>query len=274
MHIVAISNNKGGVAKTTTCLSLGACLAVSGYRTLVVDLDPQADLTLAAGLDAETLAWSVVDLLRPVQNELLAPQQVVLETDIEGLDILPSDPRLASVERFLYEQAGYETTLTRIFEPMNSIYTYILLDCPPSLGGLTLMALTAARWVIIPVQCEYYAARRLLRLLDVVDAVRARTNPDLSCYLLATMYDQRTRIGQGILEQLKLRFPDRGADSVGLLDTVIGVDTRLRECPAAGEPITLYAPRTRASRQYRQLAREFHLRVSDLRKGKYGAAEG
>jgi chromosome partitioning protein len=266
-HIVAISNNKGGVAKTTTCLSLGACLAASGYRTLVVDLDPQADLTLAAGLDAETLAWSVVDLLRPAQAETLGPHQVILETGVDGLDVLPSDPRLASVERFLYEQAGYETTLARIFESMDSVYTYILLDCPPSLGGLTLMALTAARWVVIPVQCEYYAARRLLRLLDVVEAVRTRTNPDLSCYLLATMYDQRTRIGQGVLEQLKLRFPGR------LLDTVIGVDTRLRECPAAGEPITVYAPRTRASRQYRRLAREFHLRVSGLQERKYGASE-
>jgi chromosome partitioning protein len=273
-HIVAISNNKGGVAKTTTCLSLGACLAGAGHRTLVVDLDPQADLTLAAGLDAEALALSIVDVLRPAHSETLDLHRVVLGTDVEGLDILPSDPRLASVERFLYEQVGYEMTLARIFESMNSMYTYILLDCPPSLGGLTLMALTAARWVIIPVQCEYYAARRLLRLLDVVAAVRVRTNPDLSCYLLATMYDQRTRIGKGVLEQLKLRFPDRGPDAARLLDTVIGVDTRLRECPAAGEPITLYAPRTRASRQYHQLAREFHLRVSSLQKGRYGASEG
>ena len=114
------------------------------------------------------------------------------------------------------------------------------------------MALTTACWVLIPVQCEYYAARRLSRLLDVARAVRERTNPDLTCYLLATMYDRRNRICGGVLEQMRLSFPDQ------LLKTVIGVDTRLRESPATGEPIILYSPRTRASQQYRQLACEIH----------------
>jgi len=132
-----------------------------------------------------------------------------------------------------------------------------LLDCPPSLGALTLMALTAAQEVLIPVQCEYFAARGLGRLLDIVAAVQGRTNPDLTCHLLATLYDRRNRICRDVLGKLKAHFPER------LLDTVIGVDTCLRECPAVGEPIILYAPRTRASQQYRQLAREFQARIQD-----------
>ncbi len=249
--IIAISNNKGGVAKTTTCLSLGACLAELGYATLVIDLDPQADLTLAAGFDAEALAWSIADLLSPMDPDTVPERDVVIcPTAVERLAILPADPRLANVGRQLYDWDGYEWRLLRLLRPWLEAYAYILLDCPPSLGSLTLMALTTARYVIIPVQCEYYAARRLGRLLDVVGIVRSRTNADLVPHLLATMYDQRTRIGRGVLEQLKLNFEGQ------LFDTVIGVDTRLRECPAVGEPIILYAPQTRARQHYRELARE------------------
>jgi chromosome partitioning protein len=269
-QIVAISNQKGGVAKTTTCLSLGACLAELGQRTLVVDLDSQANLTLAAGLDPDVyeLEWTLSDLLEPfgAASPPFPPASggerggaVIQPTLMEGLDILPADVRLASVERWLNEQDDYETILAQILELWQAdgrrVYDYILLDCPPSLSPLTLMALTAAQSALIPVQCEYYAARGLSRMLDVVAAVRERTNPDLTCHLLATLYDQRNRICQGVLAQLRVNFPD------WLLDTVIGVDTRLRECPAAGEPIILYDSHTRASRQYRQLAREFHARI-------------
>lgn len=259
-HIVAISNNKGGVAKTTTCMSLGACLAELGYRTLVVDLDPQADLTLAVGLDVDELEWSLADLLDPgngATSSRTSPPDVsalIHPTGVEALDILPTDPRMAGTERLLYDCDDYETTLAQTLVPWHGEYEYILLDCPPSLGGLTLMALTAARWVLIPIQCEYYAARRVRRLLETVEIVRERTNPDLTCYLVATMYDQRNRICRGVLQQLRWHFSSQ------LLDTVIGVDTRLRESPVAGEPITLYAPRTRASQQYRQLARELPAR--------------
>jgi chromosome partitioning protein len=258
-YIVAISNNKGGVAKTTTCMSLGACLAELDHRTLVVDMDPQADLTLAAGLDADELEWSLTDLIEPGRNATSADVKRGIQlTQVEALDILPADPRMAGVERLLYEHNGYEMILARMLAPWHDEYEYILLDCAPSLGGLTLMALTAARWVLIPVQCEYFAARRMRRLLEAVTIVRERTNPNLTCYLLATMYDKRNRICQGVLQQLRQHFSSQ------LLDTVIGVDTRLRESPAAGEPITLYAPRTRATRQYRQLAREFLARVRVL----------
>jgi chromosome partitioning protein len=257
-QIIAISNQKGGVAKTTTCLSLGACLAELGHRTLIVDLDSQANLTLAAGFTPEDLEWTLADLLYSFDEESPpARDEVIQPTLMEGLDILPADLRLASIERFMYDQDDYETILAQTLAPWQAEYDYILLDCPPSLSALTLMALTAAQRVLIPVQCEYYAARGLSRLLDIVDIVQERTNPGLICHLLATLYDQRNRICQSVLEQLRDTFPDR------MLDTVIGVDTRLRECPVVGEPIILYAPRTRASQQYRQLAREFQAKTQD-----------
>ncbi len=253
---VAISNHKGGVAKTTTCVSLGACLAEAGHRTLLVDLDPQADLTLAVGLDAEGPDYSVVDLLDHTNPESTAKiTEIIHATKIEGLDILPADPRLASVERLLYDQEDYEMLLSKILSPIQPEYDYILLDCPPSLGALTLMALSTAHSVLIPVQAEFYAARRLDRLLDVVDVVRDRLNQHLITYLVVTMYDQRNRICRGVLDQLRLSFSKR------LLNTVIGVDTRLRESPAVGEPITMYAPRTRATKQYRELARELDNKI-------------
>lgn len=262
-HTIAISNHKGGVAKTTTCLSLGACLAEMSLRTLVVDLDPQADLTLSVGLDADELKWTMADLLEPVVDGTWTgswrespPVEVIQPTGFEGLDILPADPRLASIERFLYDLDDYEMILAQILSAWQEGYDYILLDCPPSLGAYTLMGLTAAQNVLIPIQCEYFAARRLERLLEVVDAVQERTNPGLSCLLLATMYDKRNRICRSVLEKLRINFPER------LFETVIGVDTRLRESPALGEPIILYAPRTRASRQYRQLAHELHQKTN------------
>lgn len=266
-HIVAISSSKGGVAKTTTCMSLGACLAELGHRTLIIDLDPQADLTLAAGLDVDALEWSLVDLLdidndntlaRELQTSPPDASAAIYPTEVRALDILPTDPRLAGIERLLYEYDDYETTLARTLVPWRNEYEYILLDCPPSLGGLTLMALTTAQWMLIPVQCEYFAARRVRRLLETVEIVRERANPNLAYYLVATMYDKRNRICQGVLQQLRWHFPSQ------LLNTVIGVDTRLRESPAAGEPITLYAPRTRASQQYRQLAHEFPARLQRI----------
>ncbi|MCG3207928.1 MAG: Sporulation initiation inhibitor protein Soj [Anaerolineae bacterium] len=253
-RIIAISNHKGGVAKTTTCFSLGACLASLGQRTLIVDLDPQADLTAAAAINLAEPGETLADWLPPFRNGQSRPLPVY-PTAAAGLDILPADSRLASAERHLYDTAHYETILAELLQPLNTTYSYILLDCPPSLGAITLACLTAAQHAMIPVQTEYFAARRLNILLEVISAIKQRTNPGLDWHLLATMYDQRNRISCGILDQLKHAFPGQ------LLDTVIGVDTRLRESPAVGEPISMYAPRTRASRQYFDLAREIHQKI-------------
>ena len=259
----AISNQKGGVAKTTSCFSIAACLAEKGYRTLVVDLDPQAHLTMAAGYDPDNLEKTVVDLLLASGGQA-DWTGVRLETALENLHLLPGDLRLAHIERQFAEQEGYEYLLRQILEPLsgtlaqdgsiqqNSLgaYDYILLDCPPSMGTLTILALTAADWALVPVQAEYFASRGLLRLLDVIEAVQKHTNPALDYAIFITMFDGRNRISQRVLEELLQHFKDK------ILPTPIRMDTRLRESPIAGEPVILYAPRTRASQEYRALTSE------------------
>ena len=247
--IIAVSNQKGGVAKTTSCVSIGACLAEEKRRVLVIDLDPQAHLTLSAGLDPDELSPTIVDLFDengPGQKA----SQAVYPTLQPGMELLPGDIRLSRLEQLLPEQDGYEYSLKNILQQFFDHYDDILVDCPPSLGALTITALTASHQALIPTPCEYFATRSLVRLLEIIEAVQKRTNPVLSYALFITMFDRRTLISQQILDQMRKHFQKT------LLDTVINRDTRLRECVAAGEPITVYAPRSRASQQYRQLARE------------------
>lgn len=258
--ILAVSNQKGGVAKTTSCFSLGACLAELNWRTLVIDFDPQGHLSLAAGYDPDELEHSVVDLLL-ADSPNADPSTRILSTAMPNLDLLPADLRLATVEHSLAEREGYEYALAHgiasLFPPRRSEqssakskYDAILIDCPPSLGKLTILALTAAQWALIPVQCEYFASRGLLRLLDVIKAVREHTNPSLDYLIFATLFDVRNTISRRVLEELQEHFAGH------LLQTVIRLDTRLRESPMAGEPVIQYAPRTRASQEYRALAKE------------------
>jgi chromosome partitioning protein len=244
-EVIAISNQKGGVAKTTTTYSLGACLAESGYRTLVVDLDSQANLTLAAGLDPHGLQHTIVDLFDGKQNGAYRKK-----TLLPDLHILPADLRLSRVERSLYEKGSYEETLVRMLQPWMDDYHFILLDCPPSFGAMTIIGLIAADRVLIPVQSEYYAVQGLARLLKIAEFIKSRTGKDVSYHVLVTMLDTRNRIHRVVLEKLQGNFPDL------LLDTRINIDTNLRECSATGEPIILYDPDTRASREYRALAQE------------------
>ncbi|MGB9672732.1 MAG: ParA family protein [Anaerolineales bacterium] len=258
---LAISNQKGGVAKTTSCFSIAACLAEKGHRTLVVDLDPQAHLTMAAGYDADELDHNVVDLL--LQDQVnLDWEKYILATPMENLQLLAGDLRLAHIERELNELDNYEYKLSQVLGPLKQgsfgkkgreglgDYDYILLDCPPSLGTLTILALTASDWALVPVQAEYFASRGLLRLLDVIEAVKQHTNPALDFAIFVTMYDSRNRISQLVLAELKQHFEGR------VLATPIRIDTRLRESPMSGEPVILYAPRTRASQEYRSLTSE------------------
>jgi len=264
--ILAVSNQKGGVAKTTSCLSLGACLAELGWRTLVVDFDPQGHLTLAAGTDPDELEVSVVDLL--LSDPPTDPQALLLPTVMTNLDLLPADLRLATVEQSLIDREGYEVTLLHGLQRLTPLhrddeslakesYDAILIDCPPSLGMLTILALTAAQWALIPVQCEYFASRGLLRLLDVIEAVQHHTNPSLDYFIFATLFDVRNAISRRVHEELQAHFAGH------LLQTVIRLDTRLRESPMTGEPVIVYAPRTRASQEYRALARELVERLQE-----------
>jgi chromosome partitioning protein len=246
--VIAINNQKGGVAKTTTCLSLGACLAELGQSVLLIDLDPQANLTLSMGLKPEALRRTVSEAL--LGNTSLV--SVSRESAAFGLDIVPANQGLALLDKVLYGRPNYEFHLKHRLGAMGEgMYDIVLIDCPPSFSTLTLNALTAADLLIIPVQPEYYAAHSLRHILGLVKLTCQRTNPCLNYRVLATMVDRRNKICQVVLDQM------RGSLNGRLFNTVIEVDTKLRESPAFGQPITHYAPKTRGAQQYRALAEEF-----------------
>jgi len=249
--IIAVSNQKGGVGKTTTCVSLGANLAHLQKNVLMIDLDSQANLTMAVGLDPDEIELAMPDLIDPEeQDETISIQKIIQSTGIKRLSILPSDVRLAATEQGIVAVEEYEWMLAKAIEPIKSAYDFILIDCPPALSPLTLMALTAADMVLVPVQTEYYAARGLERLLETIDAIQKHLNPSLKYHLVATIYDKRNRICREVLGQLLVNFEDN------LFDTVIGIDTLIRESAAAGEPITKYASKSRSNLEYEQLANE------------------
>ncbi len=244
---IAISNQKGGVAKTTTCLSLGAALAEMGHSVLLVDLDPQANLTISLGLEPKQLRRTILDTLMGTSSLVGVSQ----ETDLLGLDIAPANYELALADKVLYEVSGYQFRLRKAIAALyEGLYRYVLLDCPPSLAPLTLSALTAADLVIIPVQCELYAAHSLGRMIRLARQLREEYNPNLDYRVLVTMYDMRNKISRMILEQMR-----NGTDRL-LFETIIQIDTKLRESPAYGRPITVYAAESRGAEQYRALARE------------------
>jgi chromosome partitioning protein len=244
---IAVSNQKGGVAKTTTCLSLGACLAEMRQSVLLIDLDPQANLTISLGLKPQNIRRAVDDAL--LGNASLV--SVSRESPVLGLDIVPANRMLIVLDKILYKRPGYQFHLKKGLDAMGEgFYDFVLMDCPPSFGTLTLNALTAADLLIIPVQCDYYAAYSLRHFVKLVQQVREKTNPWLTYRVLATMYDRRNKICQIILEQMR-----RALGNI-LFTSIIEVDTKLRESPAFGQPITLYAPKTRGTQQYRALAKE------------------
>jgi chromosome partitioning protein len=244
---IAVSNQKGGVAKTTTCLSLGACLAELKQNVLLIDLDPQANLTISLGLKPENLHRAVDEAL--LGNASLV--SVSRESPVFGLDIVPANRTLIVLDKVLYGRPGYQFHLKKGLDGMGEdFYDFVLIDCPPSFGTLTLNALTAADLLIIPVQCDYYAAYSLRHYIKLIQQVRENANPWLTYRVLVTMYDRRNKICRVILEQMR-----RGLERV-LFTAIIEVDTKLRESPAFGQPITQYAPGTRATQQYRALAEE------------------
>lgn len=245
--VIAISHEKGGVAKTTTCLSLGGALAEVGNSVLLIDLDPQANLTLSLGLEPAQLRRSVIDTL--MGNDSLV--SVSRESGFFALDIVPANYELALVDKVLYTRPGYQYRLRQALDKIYpGLYDYILLDCPPSLTTLTLNALTAADLIVIPVQCEPYAASSLHKTMRLALQLREQCNPNLDYRVLVTMYDQRNRISRTILAELRKEL------SKVLFQTIIQVDTRLREGMLFGKPIVGYASTSRGAQQYRALAQE------------------
>jgi chromosome partitioning protein len=245
-YTIAMSNEKGGVAKTTSTLSLGAALAELNYRVLLIDLDPQANLSLALGLETGESSMTSANVL--IENSLL--RTAILKTDIPNLDLVPSSSRIESAEQFLPMRTNYLNTLRDALEVDPLPYDYILLDCPPALGAITLNALTAADLLVIPTQAEYFSAYALRNMMGTIRRVRQEVNPGLAYRVLVTLLDRRNRTHRNIFEQLQNTF------GRGVFTTVIEIDTKLRESPIAGMPITQYKPNSRGSQQYRVLAQE------------------
>ncbi len=244
---IAISSQKGGVAKTTTCLSLGACLAEEGMSTLIIDLDPQAHLTHSVGIDPDSLRRTVGDALLN-QATLL---EVSRESSFFNLDLVPANRGLVLVEKLLYGMKGYEFHLKSSLDRINGhYYDVVLFDCPPSFGPLTMNALTASDLVIIPITCDYFSARSVLAYLNLLTMLRHNTNPRIEHRLLVTMFDGRTRLSQLMLEQYRQKYGRL------LFETIIPLDNKLRESSVFGRPITQYATRARSAQEYRTLARE------------------
>jgi chromosome partitioning protein len=246
-YVIAVSNEKGGVAKTTTTMSLGAALVEIEQKVLLIDLDPQANLTLAAGLELGESSITSSNILVEA-----APLTSAIEhTEIDNLDIIPAHPNIESAEQYLPIRTNYTATLRRAIENAKPLpYNYILIDCPPFLGAITYNALSAAKLLVIPTQAEFFSAYALRNMMTIIRRIRQENNPDLAYRILITMLDRRNRTHRNIEEQLKNTFGN------GLFETTIEIDTKLRESPIAGLPITQYKSSSRGSRQYRILAQE------------------
>ena len=246
-RVYAFANQKGGVGKTTTTVSLGAYLAEAGKRVLLVDVDPQANATSSLGVDKNALTRSMYDVI--IGSE--PPARAVMLTRCVGLDLLPSSPALAGAEVELVGMLARETRLRQSLHQIRQRYDFVLLDTPPSLGMLTVNALTAADGVVIPVQCEYLPLEGLTQLLKTVELVRQRLNPDLIIRgLVLTMYDVRTNLSRQVVDEIRQHFPATA------LHSVIPRSVKLSEAPSYGEPISLYAPESKGAMAYSALCRE------------------
>jgi chromosome partitioning protein len=245
-YIISLANEKGGVAKTTTTLSLGAALVETGLEVLLIDLDAQANLTLSLGLETSQIKRTVSNVFL----ESIPANEAVSKTGIPRLDIIPSNAEMGLAERFLPIRTAYEQIMHKALNEANWSYDYILIDCPPFLGATTINALTASDLLIMPTQAEFFSINALRNMMSVVRRVRAQGNPQLTYRLLLTMYDRRNRIHRTLGEQLRSTFGN------GVLETIVETDTRLRESAIAGMPIIFHSPKTRSAFQYRALAQE------------------
>lgn len=247
-RVLAMCNQKGGVGKTTTTINLGASLAEYGRKVLLVDFDPQGSLSVGLGLNPHDMEYSVYDLLMDSETKW---QDVVVPTNVPGMDLLPSNIDLSAAEVQLVQEVAREQALQRVLAPALDDYDIVLIDCQPSLGLLTVNALTAAHGVIVPLECEYFALRGVALLKTTIDKVRERLNPRLHIEgVLGTMYDGRTLHSREVMERLVAAWGDT------VFHTVIRRTIKFSDATVAGEPITTYAAGSAGADAYRTLAKE------------------
>ena len=245
--VLAIINQKGGVGKSTTAINLAAALADDGYKVLVIDFDPQGNTTSGFGVEKEGLDNCVYDAL--MQDYPMA--DLIVETAVPGAYVVPSTIQLAGAEIELVSQMAREAVLKEIVDPLRADFDYIFIDCPPSLGLLTINALVATDGLLIPIQCEFYALEGVTKLLESMKMVKARLNRGLYVYgVLMTMYDSRTTLSKQVVEEVAQYFGDT------IFQTIIPRSVKVSEAPSHGLPVTLYAPSNKGSLAYRELAKE------------------
>lgn len=246
---IAIFNQKGGVGKTTTNINLAACLAIKNKKVLVLDIDPQGNTTSGLGISKKTLEKTSYELLI---NDAMNPLDAILSTGIENLDILPASVDLAGAEIELVQLEGREKRLKKALNQIRGAYDYIFIDCPPSLGLLTINALTAVDSVLIPIQCEFYALEGVSQLISTIELVRKSLNPTLQIEgVILSMFDGRTNLSIQVVEEVKKYFGNK------LYSTVIPRNVRLAEAPSFGMPITMYDPKSKGALAYQAFALEF-----------------
>jgi chromosome partitioning protein len=246
-RVIAVANQKGGVGKTTTSVNLGACLASLGKRVLLIDIDPQGNTTSGIGINKADVRYDIYDVL--INEESV--KNAILPTEVDNLSILPATIQLAGAEIELVPTMSREVRLRQALQPLKSHFDYMLIDCPPSLGLLTVNSLTAADSVLIPIQCEYYALEGLSQLLNTIRMVQKHLNTTLEIEgVVLTMLDARTNLGLQVIEEVKKYFREK------VYSTIIPRNVRLGEAPSHGQSIIQYDPRSRGAEVYLELAKE------------------
>lgn len=246
-HVISLANQKGGVGKTTTSVNLGADLATMGKKVLLIDSDAQGNATSGVGIQKSDIQKDIYDIL--VNEEPIS--EAIIPSKHEGLDIVPATIQLSGADIELTPQMARETRLLNALKSVSDQYDYVLVDCPPSLGLITVNAFTASDSILIPVQTEYYALEGLSQLLNTVQLVKKHFNPDLDVEgVLLTMYDSRTKLGQQVNDEVRKYFGDK------VYDTIITRNVRLSEAPSYGLPIIDYDPNSKGSELYMQFAKE------------------